>query len=74
MKNKLLLNKELYNKNSVLDTVATFVALAEISVTEAEQYYELSFRNCKVDEKRIIREFENYALIETIQAAGGLYD
>lgn len=74
MKNKLLLNKELYNKNSVLDTVATFAALAEISVTEAEQYYELSFRNCKVDEKRIIREFENYVLIETIQAAGGLYD
>lgn len=74
MKNKLLLNKELYNKNSVLDTVATFAALAEISVTEAEQYYELSFRNCKVDEKRTIREFENYVLTETIQVAGGLYD
>ena len=50
-----------------------FSALAEISLSETDKYYELIFRDCKVNTIQTIREFENYVLIETIQSAGDLY-
>lgn len=73
MKNKLLLNKELYNNDAVRKTMKAFGALAEISLSETDKYYELIFRDCKVNTIQTIREFENYVLIETIQSAGDLY-
>lgn len=73
MKNKLLLNKELYNNDAVRKTMKAFSALTEISLSETDKYYELIFRDCKVNTIQTIREFENYVLIETIQSAGDLY-
>ena len=73
MKNKLLLNKELYNTDAVRKTMKAFSALAEISLSETDKYYELICCDCKVNTIQTIREFENYVLIETIQSAGDLY-
>ena len=73
MKNKLLLNKELYNSDAIMKTLKAFGTLADISLLETDKYYELIFCNCRVNPVQTIREFENYVLIETIQAAGDLY-
>lgn len=73
MKNKLLLNKELYGNDAVMKTMKAFNTLAEISLSETDKYYELIFCNCRVNPVQTMREFENYVLIETIQAAGDLY-
>lgn len=73
MENKLLLNKELYNNDAVMKTIRVFGELAEICLSETDEYYELIFCNCKVNTTRTIREFENYVLIETIQNTGDLY-
>lgn len=73
MKNKLLLNKELYDNDAVMKTMKAFGSLAEINLSETDKYYELIFCNCRVNSVQTMREFENYVLIETIQAAGDLY-
>lgn len=73
MKNKLLLNKELYDNDAVMKTMKAFGSLAEINLSETDKYYELIFCNCRVKSVQTMREFENYVLIETIQAAGDLY-
>lgn len=73
MKNKLLLNKELYNNDAVMKAIKAFDTLAEISLSETDEYYKLIFCNCKVNTTQTMREFENYVLIEMIQNAGDLY-
>lgn len=72
--NKLYLHKEIYLRNAVEEAVDAFKNLAEIILEESENYYCLSFTNCKADPCITIKEFGNYVLNMTIQSAGDLYD
>ena len=59
---ELQLRKEIYSAQSVLDAVATYSGYARISVIEEAKYIQVSFTDCKYDETRTVKEFENYLI------------
>ena len=74
MKNSLMLNKEIYSRDAVEKSTAAFSSLADISITEENNYYHLIFTKCKTDVEILLNEFRNYVLIATIKNTGDLYD
>lgn len=72
--NKLYLHKEIYLRTAEEETLHAFKNIAEIVLEESENYYCLTFNNCKADPYIATKEFGNYALTLTIQSAGDLYD
>ena len=59
---KLQLSKEIYSKQSVSNAIVAYSGYARITVSEKRKYLQLTFRNCKYDEVRTIKEFENYLI------------
>ena len=74
MKNSLLLNKEIYNRDAIQMSVAAFRSPADISVVEEDNYYHLRFEKCRTESLMILNEFRNYVLIATLKNTGDLYD
>ena len=74
MKNNLLLNKEIYSRDAIERSVSAFSSLADISITEENDYYHLIFAECKTNAEILLNEFRNYVLIATIKNTGDLYD
>ena len=59
---KLQLSKEIYSKQSVSNAIAAYSGYARITVFEKRNCLQLTFRNCKYDESRTVKEFENYLI------------
>lgn len=74
MKNSLLLNKEIYSRDAIEISASAFSSLADISITEENDYYHLIFTECKTNAEILLNEFRNYVLIATIKNTGDLYD
>ena len=73
--NRMTLQKEIYQKSAIEKAIQAFSQIATIRLTEEdEKYYMLMFEQCMADPQRIMDEFGNYVLAETIKAAGGMYD
>lgn len=62
MKHELLLNKEFFTESDLRTAKAVYDTLADIKVSDAEQYWEISFSNCKYGGERTVKEFENYMI------------
>ena len=62
MKHKLLLNKEIFTESDLRIAKAAYVSFADIKVSDAAQYWVISFSNCKYGEERTVKEFENYMI------------
>ena len=71
--NRMTLQKEIYPKSAIEETIQAFSRIAKIHMEE-ENYYSLTFEQCLADPQRTMDEFGNYVLAETIRAAGGMYD
>lgn len=74
MSHRLLLNKELYGQNAILDAIKAFNTICRVNISEDEVYYRLEFENAKCDLQTLMDEFQNYVLITTIKSMGNLYD
>ena len=59
---ELQIRKEIYSAQSVLDAVAAYSGYARISVIEEAKYIQVSFTDCKYDEIRTVKEYENYLI------------
>ncbi|MCB5440997.1 hypothetical protein G4946_09295 [Anaerostipes hadrus] len=59
MKNKLVLNKELYSYSYIGQAIMVYKRLTDISVIEDEKYWICEFDNCKYGIDRTKKEFEN---------------
>lgn len=71
--NRMTLQKEIYLKSAIEETIQAFSRIAKIHMEE-ENYYSLTFEQCLADPQRTMDEFGNYVLAETIRTAGGMYD
>lgn len=60
--NNLYLNKELYNRKSIVQARSDFSHLVTIQFSENDKYWICSFEQCKVSMCRIKNEFENYLI------------
>ena len=73
--NRMTLQKEIYPKSAIEETIQAFSRIAKIHMEEEkENYYSLTFEQCLAYPQRTMDEFGNYVLAETIRAAGGMYD
>lgn len=59
---RLLLNKELYERDIILLTAKQYRGLAAVKINDKGNYWECEFLKCKYDAEVTIREFENYAI------------
>lgn len=59
---KLRLNKEIYSNENILKAVEAYESYAQMSIKEDVNHCILCFVDCKYDEVRTIKEFENYLI------------
>lgn len=75
MMSKLVLQKEIYKKEAIENTIHAFREIVNIIlVEENKNEFVLNFTECVADPQRTMDEFGNYVLAETIKKVGGLYD
>lgn len=60
--NNLALTKEIYDIDSISDTMKAFSSIAEIGVDEDEEHFYVHFCNEKCATDILISEFENYCI------------
>lgn len=58
----LKLNSEIYSTECIKRVQKVYKDLANIEITGKKGILLLRFSNCKYDEKRTIKEFENYLI------------
>ena len=58
----LRLNKKVYQEDSVRLTITAYKDYAQFSLKESPDAWELAFSDCKYDEDRTVKEFENYLI------------
>ena len=58
----LLLRKEIYSSESINHTIAAYEGFAEFTVIDGGEHIIVTFNNCKYDEERTVKEFENYLI------------
>ena len=56
------MNKEIYDRKSIIQASNDFAQLAMVRVTDGDSYWICSFEQCKVSSSRIMSEFENYLI------------
>lgn len=56
------LNKGLYNESIIKQAIRDYRSIALIELSEDHSFYYLQFNECKYDEERTVREFENYLI------------
>jgi len=59
---KLNVNLGIYSIETINEVVKAYSKLAKIKVTFKKDIAKLTFVNCKYDEKRTVKEFENYLI------------
>ena len=59
---KLLLRKDIYSSESIKKAIGSYAGLAEFGIFDAGDYIGVLFNNCKYDEQRTVKEFENYLI------------
>lgn len=56
------IHSEIYRYKSVMRAISAYNGLAKIKLVKNDNYYVLEFDQCKYDEDRTIKEFENYLI------------
>lgn len=59
---RLKLDNEIYSSKSINLAKEAYSMLADIHVISGRNTTELVFSNCKYDEDRTVKEFENYII------------
>ena len=62
MNNELYLNKEIYSKSAIIETIMAFHNLSEIHLEESDIYRICIFSRCRFSIERTMLEFENYLI------------
>lgn len=59
---RLNVSTDIYSLENISKAVDAYKELAKIKVSSKSETAKIVFRNCKYDEERTIREFENYLI------------
>lgn len=59
---RLRLNTDIYSLENISKAAKAYKHLAKIKVSGKKEDAKIVFRNCKYDEERTVREFENYLI------------
>ena len=59
---RVKINKNIFEKETVLRTIEEYSDIATININETDEYYDLNFDNCKYDQEETVKEFENYLI------------
>ena len=59
---KLKVNHSVYSDETIKSTMQAYQHLATITIHNIGDYTVLTFRKCKFDEERTVKEFENYLI------------
>jgi hypothetical protein len=70
--NELTLAKEIYPLSCIEDSCTAYKKLCSIQIYDKDGHYLLRFSNCRFDENKTLREFENY-LIQLVNIYGTSY-
>ena len=62
MKTKLYLTNELFDLTVIQHAAADYGHLAHIAISQRGKDWVITFRNCKYDPDRTVKEFENYLI------------
>lgn len=62
MDNRLFLNKDIYDENSILAVIRTYSQLASIKCISNEKGWVCIFAQCQYDVELTKMEFENYLI------------
>lgn len=63
------LSKNIYDESIIRQAIRDYGSIANIQLKSDSGYYDLQFENCKYDENRTLKEFENY-LIDLMNVRG----
>lgn len=63
------LSKNIYDESIIRQAIRDYGSIANIQLKSDSTYYDLQFENCKYDENRTLKEFENY-LIDLMNVRG----
>lgn len=63
------LSKNIYDESIIRQAIRDYGSIANIQLKSDSNYYDLQFENCKYDENRTLKEFENY-LIDLMNVRG----
>ena len=58
----LRLSKKVYQEDSIRLTITAYQNYAQFSIKEFPDAWEIVFSDCKFDEDRTVKEFENYLI------------
>lgn len=58
----LKLNKEIYPYESLQHSCKDYAELAKIKIEDNQQYWILSFSDCRYDKAETAKEYENYLI------------
>ena len=59
---ELRVRKELFFFFCILGTIEAYKYITDVNLQDQSDYWILQFENCKFEENRTIREFENYLI------------
>ena len=59
---KLKLNREIYSKERIDETIRVFDDYGTIRTKDTAREFFVEFKDCKYDENRTAKEFENYLI------------
>ena len=59
---RLNVNTDIYSTDNILKAVDAYRNLAKIQILRKRKITKIVFWNCKYDEERAVREFENYLI------------
>ena len=58
----LMIRAELYSEETIAEGIRAYKGYATISCSQNDEYWHLCFKDCKYEEGRTIKEFENYII------------
>ena len=59
---RLNVNTDIYSTDNILKAVDAYRNLAKIQILRKRKKTKIVYWNCKYDEERTVREFENYLI------------
>ena len=59
---RLVINNEIYTEVNLKETCSVYHDYARIDISKKIGAWELIFNDCKYDEERTVKEFENYLI------------
>ena len=74
MKNRLYLNKEIFDEQMIKEAISAYSDLSCILLENYGRYWKCTFKNCRLSTSKTMKEFENYLIcLQAREGAGHVF-